>query len=365
MANPGALFGGYIGPDPLLYMQAGNYSLASANACIAWRFMAKQTLDIYSVRLYWNANSSAPAMTLGIQTITTSTGKPSGSLYDANATITFTPTQTGVVTYTFSTPPSTGLTVGTEYAVVLTTGAASGTTSNICGWVNPSQYPLLSRYPHVTLYGASFAALAESQNRSGVLSLVLSDGTEEVASFVPYGAYSASAIYGTTIAAQKITFLTSVSIAGIQAQMNKNGTPAGDLNASIYAAGSNTLGSQVSGTSVTANHTSLGGLGAGSLSSARFNFPAPVTLTAGTYYIVFASSGSANSSNCWQLYSGAFLNSACVGSERLSTSTNSGTAMSDSTTAVAAVWLIQNVDVAASGGSGLGVLGGPMQVSMG
>jgi hypothetical protein len=361
MAAPGALFGSLIGPN---FMSVGGallsgfttYAMAAQKACIDFRFMAKQTSDIYSVRLNWGTVTSAGTVQLRIET--DSSGKASGSLYDANASYNITPAS-GIQTYTFSTPPNTGLVVGNEYHVLLITTVA-GTTQTLTAY-SPSGFGV--GYPCNALTasdGTTRTNLAEVTNSVPVCSLVLSDGTEEVASFMPFYTTAISPIYTTNIVACKITTLSAIKVAGIRAVGQITGTPADALVIDIR----DTANNRRTGMVVTLDKASLITGLESTTRPIQGLFPTPISLPPGTYYICFASSGSADSSNCWKLSNATFLNSACVGNPRLSTSTNSGTTMTDSTTAQAAAWLVEDVDVACTGG-GLGVLGGPMQVSMG
>ena len=105
-----------------------NYAMAALNAGFCARFPALNTKDIKSIRLYWGTVTAAGVVEARIETIDTATGKPTGSLYDAAATKSFTPTA-GAQTVTFDTLPTTGLTEGTYYALVLltTTGGTAMT----------------------------------------------------------------------------------------------------------------------------------------------------------------------------------------------------------------------------------------------
>src|SRR3990167_9425509 len=102
------------------------YAMAGLNVGFCARFPALNTLDITAIKIYWNAVTTPGTVEARIETMDAATGKPTGSLYDAAATKSFTPA-VGLQTVTFDTPPSTGLTEGNMYGVVLLTTVA-GTT---------------------------------------------------------------------------------------------------------------------------------------------------------------------------------------------------------------------------------------------
>lgn len=88
-----------------------SYAMPTLNNGFSGRFMAYDTRDIKSVYVNFSSVSAPGTVELRIETIDNTTGKPSGTLYDANATKSFTPAA-GWNTVTFDTLPTTGL-VGT------------------------------------------------------------------------------------------------------------------------------------------------------------------------------------------------------------------------------------------------------------
>src|SRR3990167_9909155 len=105
------------------------YAMAGLNVGFCARFPALNTLDITAIKIYWNQVTTPGTIEARIETMDAATWKPTGSLYDAAATKSFTPAA-GAQTVTFDTPPSTGLTDGTYYGVVLLTTVA-GTTQTL------------------------------------------------------------------------------------------------------------------------------------------------------------------------------------------------------------------------------------------
>ena len=96
MPAPGAQFGSMVGVNSVLAILASSgattYAMAALNTGFCVRFTATSTNDIKSARIFWSS-VSAPGtngITLRIETIDKATGNPSGTLYDANATITST-----------------------------------------------------------------------------------------------------------------------------------------------------------------------------------------------------------------------------------------------------------------------------------
>jgi hypothetical protein len=172
---------------------------------------------------------------------------------------------------------------------------------------------------------------------------------------IPAAISTTFAVYLNRAYAQKLILTRSEEAAGVETYIVKSGTPAGDLRCRIFDSANNV----VTGTTVTLDKDSLvtGAGGAG----IRCMFPVPVTLTAGTYRIVFDSASSVDSSNCWTFASPTVFAAALAPSAFLSSTTTDLTAgpivWTDSTTDVALVSTI--LSGAASGGSsgGPGVYG--------
>lgn len=298
MAVPGLLYGAKLGPffqlDRLGSAGATSYAMAALNTGFCARFVATQNKDIASVKVNWAAVTAAGVVECRIETVDATTGKPTGTLYDANATVSAAPT-VNWQTFTFASVPTTNLTVGTQYAVVLLTTTA-GTTQTLRAY--PSADGAYTGYPLIALTaadGTTRSNFAEVASTLPIVSFLLDDATEDPMGFIPYVPASATVVHGTIGAGLKITTAGTTLVAGIDARLQSVGTPAGDLRVRILD----------SGDSVVANSTytmdkdsGISGL-AGGGRNVEFMFGGLVSLAAGTYRVVLDSASSANSSNCW------------------------------------------------------------------
>ena len=347
------------GPDEGIaraIQNAGNsFAMATLNRGVAYRFTATDTRDVKSVYLNWSSISAPGTVTLRIETIDATTGKPSGSLYDSNATKAFTPTS-GWQNVAFDSLPTTGLTAGTEYAVVLLT-TTGGTTMNILCSQNTTSY----RYFPVAVMTAT-----DGTTRSNfalafgvpVGTIVFEDDVEEHVGWAPYASFGGSAVFGTLGVGMKVVVPANLTLSVIGVEwcyMQINGTPAGDLRIRIF----DSSDSQLSNASATIDKDSiLSGAGA----RLRIRFPAAVTMAAGTYRIVFDSASSANSSNCWSIYTVVYRAAALAPSNFCYTSTSDITAgtisWTNTTNEVPPLGLVLG-DMTASGGGGSGLLTHP------
>ncbi|MBI5235574.1 MAG: hypothetical protein HY886_04925 [Deltaproteobacteria bacterium] len=332
------------------------YAMAALNTGWCARFKANDTLDVKSVKLRWSSVSAAGTVQLRIETIDATTGKPSGTLYDANAVISFTPVA-GVQTYTFATLPTTGLTIGNEYAIVLLTTVA-GTTQTLQSSATGTNYASLPVILLTAANGTTRTNFAEVTDTIPIAGIVWEDNSENPSGLCPFHTQNDTAIYTTNAGAVKMVLPAQVKIAGVFAWQRKSGTPAGDLRVRVFDSSNNV----VANTTVTVDKDSL----LTQFTSSRrvqFLFPAVVTLAAGTYRIVWDSASSANSSNCWTIRTATFFSSAGVPSaSRLSTCPDVGTPVwTDSTTDMAAGGFLLDDIVAGTGGGMLvhpGMTGG-------
>ena len=189
-------FGSRLGPDVLSFIAANAYAMTALDAGLCDRFMARTTNDVKSVRMRWGTVTTPGVIELRIETIDAATGKPTGTLYDAAATKSFTPVA-GIQTVSFDTLPTVGLTVGTEYAVVLITTTA-GTTQSLNAY--NSSGVALSRYT-VTLLTTATAVtrstFTEVVNAVPCLSIIWDDDTEDSVGFSPYTTTPSRSVYGT------------------------------------------------------------------------------------------------------------------------------------------------------------------------
>ena len=349
----GALHGGLIGPSGharSTLISPTTYIMAALNAGIAFRFVAQRTTDITAVTIRWGTVTTTPlsgVVKLQIETVDAN-GKPTGTPYDSNATISFTPV-VGVQTYTFATAPTFGLTVGTDYCITLLTTTA-GTTQTLSAY--DSQNSQYSIYPTIALTSAtgqtpsSYAAVSQSVP---ICMLTMSDASFENYGMNPYAFLASSSsneIYSTTQVGMKVVTSTTIKVIGIEIGYIKViGTPAGNINYKIVDGSNNTI-SGTSGVILIADIPNSG-------RAARVLFISAVTLPAGTYIIVMSSPNSGGLSNCWAPGSAQFFNSGVVSTNfRLTKSSDSGTTWTDSTTDDMGLWLIIDDIPAGSGNSG-------------
>lgn len=304
MPVPGALYGSRIGGDSavdyvVLNGGATTYAMAALNTGWCARFMATQNKDVYSIKLNYSAVTLGTGIqNIRIETIDTATGKPTGTLYDANATL-LTAGLTPVVgwnTFTFAVVPTTKLTVGTEYAIVVLT-TVIGTTMTLRSHAASA---LITRYPIAVLTaadGTTRSNFAEVASSLPLASLLLDDGTEDPMGLFPYATLTSNNIFGTAGVALKITTAGTALMAGAEFMITKVGTPAGDLRVRVF----DSADAPVTNSSVTIDKDSL--LTNASLKRSVAQFGGLASLVAGAYRVVFDSASSANASNCWRISS--------------------------------------------------------------
>jgi len=349
MPVPGNLYGSRIGVESFAGNLAGisTYQMSAVNRGFSARFRALNTLDLKLVRLHWYGISVPGTITIRVET--DSAGKPSGTLYDALATnVGFTPVA-GAQTVLLGTP-TTGLTVGNYYHVVLLTVTA-GTSHNLSAYWSgsrPSPYPLNAL---TTATASTRSSFAETANSLPILSMVMEDDSEQPCGFLPYYQVGSTInIFGTSAVACKMVLNSPLDVYAVDLlNLIKTGTPAGDLRIRIYDSGDNL----VPNASITENLTIISGASVGGLISP---FAVIVSLPAGTYRVMFDSPNSVNSSNCWGIRTSQGFNPAAVGNNFwLSTCTTSGGnpgAWTDSSTEQLPVGLRVNALVAGGGGVG-------------
>lgn len=254
------------------------YAMAALNTGWCARFQAVDTRDIWSVWVNWSTVTTPGTVTVRIETIDVATGKPSGTLYDANATLAFTPAA-GWQQLTFASHPTTGLVAGNEYGIVLlTTGA--GTTHTL-----RSHLSSVGHFPANSLTAAdgttrsNFASVA---NSCPISTIGFSDGNEEFLGMAPFATSTSFSVYGTRSAGAKFVVPAGETwvVLGVQlGTPNPVGSP-DDFRVRILDS-SNAL---VTNASVTLPKVSVAGVT--NVSSRLLAvFPALVTLTAGTYRI--------------------------------------------------------------------------------
>ncbi|MEK7679311.1 MAG: hypothetical protein AAB356_03875 [Deltaproteobacteria bacterium] len=351
MPIAGVDFGSRLGPLREAAFVATNsgvvaYAMTALNTGWCARFTALSTKDVKSVRLNWITTTAPGVVALRIETIDATTGKPTGTLYDANATYSIIPAA-GVQTYTFAILPATGMVAGAEYAIVLLTTTA-GTTHSLGSGANPASQAHYSTIVLTEADGTIRSNFAEVANYSPCASLVWEDDSEDALGMLPYYSFSNNYTYGNVAAASKIVTPKDVNIAAIVFDyIGRAGTPAGDLRVRIFDSADNT----VTGSTVTVDKESLLNAGGRQL---YLQLPYIINLTAGTYRIVLDSAGSANSVDCFNLRGCKFLAAAAVPSNyKLSITSNlSATPIvwTDSTTDIAPIALVLDSFPSAAGG---------------
>lgn len=366
MAIPGVLHGTYIGPSPDLNSIAtgsgSTYAMAALNTGFCARFTATQNKDIATVRVNWATVTAAGEVTVRIETIDATTGKPSGTLYDANASLAFTPVA-GWQDLTFASVPTTNLTVGAEYAVVLltTTGGTAHTLR--------SHTTVAVRYPTITLTaadGTTRSNFAEVTGTTAIMSFVLDDTTEDPMGLLPYAvAVSTSTgtqVYTTNAVALKVVADATLVVSGVEFTAVRIGTPAGDLRVRILDTG----GTAVSNSTVTMDKDSLlTGLNS-SFRKCIAHFGGLASLAAGTYYVTFDSASSANVSNCWGIAGTVPANTTVVPNNFIQTVTTDITAgppatWTDSATGVQPAIRLMIDSITAGSGGNANLLHGKIQ----
>lgn len=324
------------------------YGMPTSNNAHSMRFIATKAKKVYSVVIAWSSIVSAGTVTLRIETVSATTGKPTGTLYDANATKTFTPTA-GIQTVTFASAPTTNLTVGTDYAIVVIC-ATDGTTQNIYSRVHSSFDFSSSPVIALTAGDGSTRSNFSEVGSIPICGLILDDGTYDTMGMSPWYTNAAFGIYGSDrSAALKFTLDRSITIQGFQGggTFTRNGTPAGDLRIRVLDTSNNVVSSM----SYTIDKDDLTSVSARGFS---YYIGTPVTLVAGTYRLAFDSASSAIGSNCFDLRSVVPLNSSFVNSNWCySTTTNMSTTWTWTDTAgqLPPIGLI--IDSVSTGGGGV------------
>jgi hypothetical protein len=281
-SEPAAVFAGGSGAYT-------TFAMAALNTGWCARFTAQDARDVLTVNINWSTVSSPGQVTCRLETIDATTGKPSGTLYDANATKAFTPTA-GWQAITFDTPPTTGLTAGAEYAVVLLT-TTGGTTQTLQSSAAQVDYPTIVL---TAADGTTRSNFAEVAGACPVLTLTFEDASEEAPNTMFFNSGSTlRSIFGTNAYGIKFVTVSPIIISGyFISRISRVGTPAGNLVIKLWDSGGNV----VSGGTVTIDKDSLAGVNARRVG---VPLPAPLQIAAGTYRAIAESQSSANSSNCF------------------------------------------------------------------
>ncbi len=362
MPVPGAAYGALWGPSAFADLHAASgtitFDAKAVGATWAARFTATQALPVLSVKI----NVSAVTMgtwvgTVTVEAIDATTGKPPATVtpYDVNATkaaITFV---TGWNTITFAVAPTTNLTPGVEYAIVLRTTTAATTLTLVSHLAN-SPY---TNYPNVVLTSAdSGTSWAEVSPSLPIGSLLLTGGVEDAMGMIPYATRTTNNIINDDATALKFVVPSNMTmvVAAIDCIVTKNGTPpaGSDIRIRIFDS-SDVL---VTNATITLDLDSLS-TGA-TLRKIRAQFPnGLITLVAGTYRVVFDCASSTSSANCWRMF-GAVPNVAgnAPANFNCSTAPAIATPVWTDTTDQLPVHLVLDSMSAVVGAAGGGVIGG-------
>lgn len=327
---------------------AATFGMNTVNNAVSLRFVAQDTRDVKSVWLNWSAVTTAGTVSVRIET-DDGTGKPSGTLYDANASVSITPSL-GWQNCAFAVTPSTGLVAGNLYHVVVITTATQTGVSLRTNWA-----PTNGGYPANALTatdGSVRTNFAETAISVPVGTVVFSDNSEEYPDFAPFAGSSNFQVYGTRAWGTKLVVPTGVTLSVLGGMIEgalKNGTPA-SLRLRIFDTGN----SLVTGASATAPAVAL--TTAASTRRIFARFASAVSLAAGTYRAVWDQVGNATASgNNWQCYSASHRTSAlCPSYLNLTTTTDitvGSPVWTDTNTDVPLMGLMLN-DASASGGGG-------------
>lgn len=362
MAIKGRLFGSRIGPnqelaDAVAMVGASTYAMAALNTGFSARFKATQALAILAVKLSWSAVTTPGQVTIRIET--DSNGKPSGTLYDANAVMTAQVPATGIQTYTFGTPPTTNLTIDAIYHVVVLT-TTGGTTQTLRAYMQQAGTTAYPANAMTAANGTTRTNFAEVTNGVPLCSLILTGSVEDSMGMVPYaGTNNHVSLYtnaGAVIVAG-LKFVTDVplSVAGIEFVILKAGTPTANLRIRIYDSGNSLVANS---TIVIPNASMLNAVGR---RAQAFGFAdgAVLSLAAGTYRIVFDGAADTTGSNCWRVPSATPYNAASAPSGlSMTTAPNiDSPSWTDTSDQTPVRLILDDITSAGSGGGGMRMAG--------
>lgn len=332
--------------------------IPALNNSACFRFTATQTLPIVAVRVRWPNVTTPGAVTLRIETIDVTTGKPSGTLWDANAQLTGIVPATGVtgILYTFAAAPTTPLVIGTEYAVFFITTTA-GTTMNL-GSGSPNN-DLTPFYPYNCLSaadGTTRTNLTEIVRAPPMVAFTLSDASINAMGCYTFTNLASINVFGNRAAGIQIAVPSGavLSVIGIRGLHARVGVPAGDVRVRVLDSSNNL----VAGATTVIDKDSMTGS-----SNRRWMalFAAPVSIPAGTYRIVEDSGASVDAANCWTVAQAQHMVTALRATDYVSISTLDLTATpivwTENTLAVSAFQLILNGLSGAGGGGSAGPWG--------
>ncbi|AMV25534.1 hypothetical protein VT84_14140 [Gemmata sp. SH-PL17] len=275
-------------PFGLLFANGGvatTFAMNALNNGWAARHEARSALKPKGFWINGSAVSAPPTMTGRIETLD-SNEKPSGTLYDANATKTFT-LVTGWQQINFDTLPTTARSPGTGYALVLLSNG-NGTTNTIRSAIGVNGFPTAVLTASDGSTRSNFAVVSAS---TPMCALVLEDDSIVAEGMCPYAVGGTTQqIYGTRAIGIKFPLASPAVVDGIDVgTLGITGTPT-NLVAKIYSGSS-----AVSGAIKTARFQSI--QNTTSTRQMRLQFEGgPVALAAGTYRAVIHQSDTTTAS---------------------------------------------------------------------
>lgn len=275
-AQAGSLLHMELGPTVVPNGGASTFSMSALNSGYCARFTALSTRDIKSIWAPWGTITGGGTVSLRIETIDATTRKPTGTLYDANATVSVTPT-TGWQNFVFASVPTTGMVPYTEYCALFLTTVA-GTTQSLT-----NAFGGASGYPAIVLTaadGTTRSNFAEVSNALPTMTIVYADDVESARQFAPRDG-TARNMFGTRGYGAKIVLTAPILVSGYRIPLTRAGTPTGDLRFRML----DSTDAVIAGTTRSVDKGSLAGI-----TSTEKNvvvwLSTPVTLAAGTYRLI-------------------------------------------------------------------------------
>jgi hypothetical protein len=260
-------------------------AMAPLNTGWCARTLAEDTRDIKGVWINWGTvtNPITNGVQLRAETIDTATGKPTGTLYDANASVSFTPTA-GWQNINFAVLPTTGRTVGSMYGLVLlTTGTPASTTLTLNSHVANVSGQALPATILTAADGTTRSNFAEGATSTAVGFIVYEDNSIEPMMLSGQGPGVVKSIFGTARWGAKMTHVGDMTIRGVWWTFGAStaGTPS-DLLIKIR----NAAGTLIAGFPVTVDKDGTTATGV-NIYRRGYVPVAPVTLlaSAGPHYI--------------------------------------------------------------------------------
>ena len=327
-------------------------TLSSVGHYYCYVFVAKEDMTVSHVGVRCGTATGSPTITFSIETVDTSTGLPTGTLW-ATKTSGTSGTVTSNTYVLQALTASASITRGQVFAVKI--ALASGTSQLISGWQGQSSWQLRSNLPYL-VNNTGTPAKAIWQDMMGSLALGSSSTTfYQIPNCIPGTAGATNTFNNTNSAKRGLLFTPPMNCRAIGIRWLNN-TAVGDYNAGLY---------DNSGTELSSSSTAFDGdLTAASTSGAYHTvyFDSAVTLTAGTAYRVAIEPTSATNVNVSTLtLPSANYRSASPAGTMAQYTTFASAAWDDTNTSVLPIMdlIIDQVDNGAgSGGGVVGVIGG-------